>query len=113
MSIQGATTREYVNNGKVHQQQVLDAQDNDLQEIDVALDGIHDVSKGINDELDDQAKLIDELNRDVATTQTAMDKVNASLLKMLNTKDGCQLGVVIAMSIICVISVILLVTAFV
>ena len=51
--------------------------------------------------------------QDVQKTQTVMDKVNGSLQKMLATQDGCQLGVVIGMSIACVISVILLITGFI
>ena len=97
----------------MHQQQVLDAQDRDIEEIDIALDGIKEAGSDIYNELDDQTKMIQDLNRDVEKTQNAMDKVNENLGKLLATKDGCQIGIVIAMSIVCVISVILVVTAFV
>jgi len=90
---------------------VLASQDRDMEEIDIALDGIKDAGEDIYNELDSQNKLLEELNEDVKSTQSAMDKVNANLQKLLATKDGCQLGVVIAMGIVCLISVILMVTS--
>lgn len=113
VSIAGATTEEYVHNGRAHQKQVLEAQDRDMEEIEIALDGIHEAGTDIYNELDDQTKMIDDLNKDVEKTQNAMDKVNENLGKLLATKDGCQIGIVIAMSVVCVISVILLITVFV
>ena len=84
-----------------------------MEEIDVALDGIKDVSHEIGSELTSQQQLLNELNEDVKKTQNAMDQVNEKLGKLLATKDGCQIGIVIAMSVVCVISVILLGTAFI
>lgn len=108
-----ASTAEYVENNREYQQRILAQQDRDMEEIDIALDGIKDAGTDIHNELEEQNEMLRELNKDVEKTQNAMDKVNESLGKLLNTKDGCQLGIVIAMSVVCVISVILLVTAFV
>ena len=84
-----------------------------MESIDIALDGIKDVGQDIYNEIDDQNRLLEELNEDVKATQTTMDKINTSLLKLLATKDGCQLGIVIAMSIICVVSVGLMISALI
>ena len=86
--------------------------DKDMEDIDEALGSLAERGRGIGDELTDQNELIGELNKDVEATQNTMDKVNSSLQKILQTQDGCQLGVVIAMAIACVISVALLASAF-
>ena len=87
-------------------------QDEGIEDIGESLDILNARGQNIAGELDEQNKLIGNMNTDVAATQNTMDKVNSNLLNLLATQDGCQLGVVIGMAIACVISVALLVSAF-
>ncbi|MEW5304978.1 MAG: hypothetical protein WDW36_007550 [Sanguina aurantia] len=86
------------------QQQVMKQQDEDLTDIEEAVVRIGRVGRQIGEELEDQGRLIDELDSDVDTTtsrlKAAQKKIADIIRKSGNTKQLLIIGILIVVLII-------------
>lgn len=82
---------DFMKSQQQQQTQVRREQDESLDKMGNTLDTLNQMAVTINNELEDQAKIIDDLDRGVDEAQGKMDSVIRHVEKLLQTKDRCQL----------------------
>lgn len=89
------------------QQQVtrdaIDQQDEALMGLGQAVDRLGDMGRTINDELKDQNRLLNDLDRDLDDAGEKMNFVMAKLSALLKTKDSCQIWTIVILAVILVV----------
>lgn len=102
-----ASNSEFVRDQQAQQQAVRAQQDQTLDRMGNSLETLGEMAKGIQTELQEQEKILDDVDRDVDEAQNKMDKAIQGIEKLLKTKDKCQLatifilvGVFIAVAIV-------------
>ena len=79
-------------------------QDMALDELGLAVDKLHVIGRGVNEELKEQNRMLDDLDRDIDEAGGKMNYVQEALSKLLKTKDGCQIWtIVILFLILCIL----------
>jgi hypothetical protein len=79
-------------------------QDRALDELGNAVDKLHVIGRGVNEELKEQNRMLDDLDRDLDEAGGKMNFVQEALGKLLKTKDGCQIWtIVILFLILCIL----------
>ena len=79
-------------------------QDTALDELGLAVDKLHVIGRGVNEELKEQNRMLDDLDRDIDEAGGKMNYVQEALSKLLKTKDGCQIWtIVILFLILCIL----------
>lgn len=79
-------------------------QDQALDDLGLAVDKLHVIGRGVNEELKEQNRMLDDLDRDLDEAGGKMNFVQEALGKLLKTKDGCQIWtIVILFLILCVL----------
>jgi len=79
-------------------------QDMALDELGMAVDKLHVIGRGVNEELKEQNRMLDDLDRDLDEAGGKMNFVQEALSKLLKTKDGCQIWtIVILFLILCIL----------
>lgn len=83
----------------------IDEQDRQLDSLGNAVTRLTLLSGDIKTELVEQDKLLDNLQTDMDDAGNRMEVVMASLNKLLKSKDGCQIGIIVTLAIILIILV--------
>lgn len=85
-----------------HQQAktIIKEQDIQLGHLDSAVDRLHQIGKDVKQELDDQNRMLTALDSDLDAAGNKMNVVQASLSKLLNTKDSCQIYLIVVLTLI-------------
>lgn len=110
------TDLEMANTRYIHQQhgqtqQILQEQDDNLEQLDGAVDRVHRMASEIHGELKTQSRLIGDLEDEMDETAEKMNFVMGKLAKLLKTKDTCQLLTIVLLTLVLVILILLLVWA--
>lgn len=94
-----------------HQQAktIMKEQDIQLGHLDSAVDRLHQIGRDVKQELDDQNRMLDALDSDLDAAGNKMNVVQASLSKLLNTKDGCQIYLIVVLTLILIILIALVI----
>lgn len=102
------TDIEMANTNYIHQQhgatrQILQEQDDNLEQLDSAVDRVHHMATEIHGELKTQSRLIDNLESEIDETSEKMNFVMGKLAKLLKTKDTCQLLTIIVLTVVLIV----------
>lgn len=92
----------FVRDQKTKQQMMLREQDDNLEELDGAVDRVHHMAVEIQGELKDQSKMLDDLETDLDATSERMQFVMGKLQKLLKTKDSCQIWTIVILTLVLV-----------
>jgi len=102
------TDIEMANTNYIHQQhgktrQILQEQDENLEQLDGAVDRVHRMANEIHGELKTQSRLIGDLETELDETTEKMNFVMGKLAKLLKTKDTCQLLTIVLLTVVLVV----------
>mmetsp|Transcript_25421 Transcript_25421/g.33188 ORF Transcript_25421/g.33188 Transcript_25421/m.33188 type:complete len:263 (+) Transcript_25421:86-874(+) len=100
---------DYVLDQRARAQVTLKQQDEELEEIGMAVDRVGDMAGNIKDELESQKVMLNSLETDMDDTTTRLNTVMGHLGKLLKTKDRCQLMSIIILTITLAVLVILVI----
>lgn len=84
-------------------------QDENLEQLDGAVDRVHRMAEEIHGELSTQSRMIDEMEGELDETTDKMNFVMGKLAKLLKTKDTCQLWTIVALTVVLVVMVMLVI----
>ena len=93
----------FIGDQRQEQLRRLEQQDANLALLGTAVDKVGELAVDINTELKTQTKLLDALSDDIDDAQERLNTVMASLTKMLKSKDGCEIYVIVVLTIILII----------
>lgn len=108
------TDIEMANTNYIHNQQgqtrhILQEQDENLEQLDGAVDRVHRIATEIHGELKTQSRLIGDLENELDETTEKMNFVMGKLAKLLKTKDSCQLLTIVLLTVVLIILVLILI----
>jgi uncharacterized Zn-binding protein involved in type VI secretion len=92
------SNNEFVANQQQQTQKMIEQQDSSLDVLGVAVDRLGKIGKDIHEEVHEQGVLLDSLEREVDDNSAKMNVVTASLSKLLQTKDGCQIWTIVILT---------------
>ena len=104
-----ADNNDFVRNQRLVTHETIQQQDVALESLGGAVDRLGDMGRGINEELREQNKMLDDLDGDLDTAGSKMDMLMAKLSKLLKTKDGCQIWCIVILTLILCILVALVI----
>ena len=87
----------------------MQEQDENLEQLDGAVDRVHRMAEEIHGELSTQSRMINEMENELDETTEKMNFVMGKLSKLLKTKDTCQLWTIVALTVILVVMVLLVI----
>ncbi len=91
---------DFVQNQQQQTKRMIEQQDGALDSLGVAVDRLGAIGKDIHDEVKEQNSLLDSLGNEVDDAGNKMNVVTASLSKLLQTKDGCQIWTIVILFLI-------------
>ncbi|EQC33814.1 hypothetical protein SDRG_08497 [Saprolegnia diclina VS20] len=94
---------------KQHQQQIIKEQDKDLDELHTSVNRLGQVAVTINSEIKSQNEMLKDVDADLDDTTERMNFVMAKMSRLLKTKDTCQLGGIIFLTIVLLVMVFLVI----
>ena len=100
-----ADNNSFIKNQSQITRTTIEAQDQQLDNLGNAVTRLTLLSGDIKTELVEQDKLLDNLQTDMDDAGNRMEVVMASLNKLLKSKDGCQIGIIVTLAIILIILV--------
>ena len=68
-----------------------------------AVDRLGETGRNIRTELREQDDLLNHLDGEIGTSTEKMNVVQATLAKLLNTKDGCQIWTIVILGLILIL----------
>jgi t-SNARE complex subunit (syntaxin) len=81
----------YMGDQQQQQTQIRREQDVVLDKMSSGLDTLKEMAVAIDSELQDQGRMIDDIDKEVDEAQSKMDSAIKGIEKLLKTKDRCQL----------------------
>lgn len=108
------TDIEMANTDFIHRQHaatrtIMAEQDENLEQLDGAVDRVHRMAEEIHGELKSQSRLIGDLEQEMDETTDKMNFVMGKLAKLLKTKDTCQLWTIVILTVVLIIMILMLV----
>lgn len=94
---------DFVQNQQHQTKRMIEQQDASLESLGVAVDRLGAIGKDIHDEVKEQNSLLDSLGNEVDDAGNKMNVVTASLSKLLQTKDGCQIWTIVILTFILIL----------
>ncbi len=94
---------DFIQDQQANAQMMMTRQDECLEDLEGAVERVGQIAGAINTELGVQNKMLKELESDVDEAEARMGVVMSKLGKLLQTKDGCQLGTIIGLAILLVV----------
>jgi len=85
----------FVANQSTYAHQQIRDQDVQLDGLGQAVERLDHMGRVIHDELDDQGRMLKQLDDDIDDAGNKMNFVTAQLSKLLKTKDGCQIWTIV------------------
>ena len=67
------------------------------------MDRLGETGRAIRTELREQDQLLNNLDGEIGTATDKMNVVQATLAKLLNTKDGCQIWTIVILGLILIL----------
>jgi chromosome segregation ATPase len=102
-----AENTHFIVDKQAEQRMIMQQQDEDLTELGQGVDRLNELSKGINQELQTQNRMLDDLDRDIDEAAEKMNFVMGKLAKLLKTKDTCQICVILGLTFILLVLILL------
>jgi len=99
----------FINAQKLEVKENIKQEDIALTRLGQAVDRLNDMGKTINEELHEQDDMLDDLGKSIEKEEEKMNVVLAQIQKLLNTKDNCQIGLVIALFVVLAVIVVLII----
>ncbi|KAJ8608254.1 hypothetical protein CTAYLR_007269 [Chrysophaeum taylorii] len=99
----------YIHSSHAQTRAVLQEQDENLEQLDGAVDRVHRMAEEIHSELKTQSDLIDNLEGELDETSEKMNFVMSKLSKLLKTKDTCQLLTIVVLTVVLIIMLLLII----
>ncbi|CAD5126568.1 DgyrCDS14663 [Dimorphilus gyrociliatus] len=97
----------FIEDHQAQQQLIIKSQDEEIDRITSGVGVLKNVSRQIGSELDEQAVMLDEFNRDMDRTDTRMDSVMKKMTKVLHLSNDrrqwCAIGVLLLVFVIVII----------
>ena len=94
---------DFINDQQASAQMMMARQDDCLEDLEGAVERVGQIAGAINTELGVQNKMLTELESDVDEAEARMGVVMSKLGKLLQTKDGCQIGSIVGLAILLVV----------
>lgn len=103
----GSDNDGFVATEQLRQQVIMEEQDENLEQLGASVSHLGHIAVGINQEIKEQNKMLDALSEDVDETQERMHFVLDRMSRLLKTKDKCQLGTILFLTVVLVVMVFL------
>lgn len=94
---------DFVKDQQSQQTMIRREQDQVLDKMASGLDTLKEMAVAIDTELQDQGKMLEDIETEVDTAQNKMDAAMKGIQKLLKTKDNCQLATIFGLVLIFVI----------
>lgn len=91
---------EFITKSHASAQMMMQQQDETLDELDDAVVRVGHMAENIHDELGQQNKMLTELEEDLNDAEEQLGMVMGKLGKLLKTKNKCQLGLILLMTLV-------------
>jgi vacuolar-type H+-ATPase subunit I/STV1 len=101
----------FINDQRTQNKLMIKQQDQNLGQLDKALDRLKGRADIINEEIKDQEGLIDQLGKDIDKNQAELGSVQDALGHLLQTKDGCQIWTIVILAGVLILLVCLVIWA--
>ena len=99
----------FVSNQRLTMQSQVDQQDEDIDELGNAVDRVSVIATNMNTEFKEQNRLLNNFEDELEEAQTGFDKVFNQLEDLLDTKDRCQLFVILMLGLVAVLLLVLVI----
>lgn len=90
----------FIRDQKQVTQSSIKQQDESIEQLGQAVERLGQVGREINTEIKEQNIMLDELGNEIDDSHSRMNAVQASLGKLLKTKDGCQIWTIVILTAI-------------
>ena len=90
----------FIKNQVAEQRYMLNEQDHALDTLGDAVDRLDHLGREVNTELKEQNLMLNELDDELDAAGNRMNAVQASLAKLLKTKDGCTIWTIVILALI-------------
>lgn len=104
-----AGNEKFVNQSKQTTMKLIEQQDQNLEQLGVAVDRLGAIGKEINEEVREQSVLLDSLGNEIDDAADRMNVVQAALAKLLKTQDGCKIWTIVILTLILVLLIALVI----
>jgi len=104
-----ARNTDFVLDSRARTKVTLRQQEEDLEEIGGAVDRVGQMAGTIHQELEDQRVMLNNFETEMDETALKMNTVMGHLSKLLKTKDRCQLGTILTLTVILVVLTVLVI----
>eukprot|EP01036_Dinobryon_divergens_P029206 gene29206-38274_t len=93
----------FIKNQTQQMTEMTKIQDENLDQLGQAVDRLGETGRAIRTELREQDELLNHLDGEIGTATEKMNVVQATLSKLLNTKDGCQIWTIVILGLILIL----------
>ena len=100
---------DFIHGQRARTQATMREQDDNLEQLDGAVDRVHAMASEIHGELQTQSRMINDMESELDETTEKMNFVMGKLSKLLKTKDTCQLWTIVAFTVVLVVMVMLVI----
>lgn len=90
----------FLEEGRSETLMMMQKQDETLENLDMAVTRVGYMAETIHEEIDQQNKMLADLDDDLADAEEQLGVVMGKLAKLLKTKNKCQIGLIIILSLI-------------
>lgn len=105
-------TDAYTHDSQVAHETLMEQQDEAVDEMISGLDILKDAGEAIGNEIDDQAKSLKTMEKDISKARATFERINKALSKFMRVKDGCQLYTLLVLAILAVVLLLCIVLSF-
>lgn len=93
----------FIKNQMAEQRYMMQEQDAALDTLGSAVDRLDHLGREVNHELKEQNAMLDDLDDELDAAGNKMNAVQASLAKLLKTKDGCTIWTIVVLTLIFIV----------
>jgi len=90
----------FVEEGRSETMMMMQRQDETLDDLGMAVTRVGYMAESIHEEIDQQNKMLKDLEDDLADAEEQLGMVMGKLAKLLKTKNKCQIGLILILSLI-------------
>ena len=90
----------FLEEGRSETLMMMKQQDETLDDLDQAVTRVGYMAETIHEEIDQQNKMLKDLEDDLADAEEQLGVVMGKLAKLLKTKNKCQIGLIIILSLV-------------
>jgi len=104
-----AANTDLIHGARASARATIQEQDENLEQLDGAVDRVHRMAEEIHGELSTQSRMLDEMEGELDETTEKMNFVMGKLAKLLKTKDTCQLWTIVALTVVLIVMTMLVI----